>query len=121
MPTASGTAELSLGKWFGVGSGADAAIGSTPMVRLRRVVESDVAEVWIKLEGMQPAGSIKDRTALGLIIDAEQRGILRPGHLDVEPTSRNTGICLAQVAAARGYRLTLCLPAQMSEERKRTL
>jgi cysteine synthase len=121
MPTASGTAELSLGKWFGVGSGADAAIGSTPMVRLRRVVESDVAEVWIKLEGMQPAGSIKDRTALGLIIDAEQRGIIRPGDMIVEPTSGNTGIGLAQVAAARGYRLTLCLPAQMSEERKRTL
>jgi cysteine synthase len=77
--------------------------------------------VWLKLEGMQPAGSIKDRTALGMILDAEQRGILRPGGTIVEPTSGNTGIGLAQVAAARGYRLILCLPESMSEERKRTL
>jgi cysteine synthase A len=99
----------------------DATIGSTPIVKLDRVVDANMAEVWIKLEGMQPAGSIKDRTALGMIIDAEQRGVLRPGDMIVEPTSGNTGIGLAQVAAARGYRLTLCLPTQMSEERKRTL
>jgi cysteine synthase A len=103
------------------GDGIDAAIGSTPMTRLGRVVEPDMAEVWIKLEGMQPAGSIKDRTALGMILDAEQRGILRPGDTIVEPTSGNTGIGLAQVAAARGYKLILCLPSSMSDERKRTL
>ena len=80
-----------------------------------------MAEVWVKLEGMNPGGSIKDRTALGMIIDAERRGVLRPGQRIVEPTSGNTGIGLAQVAAARGYPLMLCLPAQMSEERKRTL
>jgi cysteine synthase A len=99
----------------------DAAIGNTPMVRLTRVVEPGMAEVWVKMEGMNPGGSIKDRTALGMIVDAERSGALRPGQMIVEPTSGNTGIGLAQVAAARGYPLTLCLPAQMSEERKRTL
>ena len=99
----------------------DAAIGRTPLVRLEKVVEPEMAEVWVKLEGSNPGGSIKDRTALGMITDAEQRGVLRPGGTIVEPTSGNTGIGLAQVAAARGYKLILCLPAQMSEERKRTL
>jgi len=99
----------------------DAAIGRTPVVRLTRVVDPAMADVWVKLEGMNPGGSIKDRTALGMILDAERSGALRPGQMIVEPTSGNTGIGLAQVAAARGYPLTLCLPAQMSEERKRTL
>lgn len=97
------------------------AIGRTPMVRLERVVEPDMGEVWVKIEGMNPGGSIKDRTALGMVVDAEQRGLLAPGGTIVEPTSGNTGVGLAQVAAAGGYRLILCLPAQMSEERKRTL
>ena len=99
----------------------DAAIGRTPLVRLEKVVEPGMAEVWMKVEGMNPGGSIKDRTALGMITDAEQRGVLRPGGTIVEPTSGNTGIGLAQVAATRGYKLILCLPSQMSEERKRTL
>ncbi|MBX6365316.1 MAG: cysteine synthase A [Gemmatimonadetes bacterium] len=99
----------------------DAFIGNTPMVRLERVVEPDMAEVWVKLEGLNPGGSIKDRTALALITDGERRGLLRPGGTIVEPTSGNTGIGLAQVASARGYRLVLCLPASMSIERKRTL
>jgi len=121
MPTASETIAVPLRRGMVAGYRVDATIGSTPIVKLDRVVDANMAEVWIKLEGMQPAGSIKDRTALGMIIDAEQRGVLRPGDMIVEPTSGNTGIGLAQVAAARGYRLTLCLPAQMSEERKRTL
>jgi len=91
------------------------------MVRLTRIVEPGMAEVWVKIEGMNPGGSIKDRTALGMIVEAERSGALEPGQMIVEPTSGNTGIGLAQVAAARGYPLTLCLPAQMSEERKRTL
>ncbi len=99
----------------------DAAIGRTPLVRLEKVVEPEMAEVWMKVEGSNPGGSIKDRTALGMITDAEQRGVLRPGGTIVEPTSGNTGIGLAQVAATRGYKLILCLPSQMSEERKRTL
>jgi cysteine synthase A len=90
-------------------------------VRLERIVEPGSAEVWVKLEAMNPGGSIKDRTALAMIVDAEKRGLLRPGDTIVEPTSGNTGIGLAQVASARGYRLILTLPAQMSLERKRTL
>jgi cysteine synthase A len=99
----------------------DGYIGGTPTVRLERVVEPGMAEVWVKLEGMNPGGSIKDRAALAMIVDAESRGLLSPGGTIVEPTSGNTGIGLAQVASARGYRLILCLPAQMSEERKATL
>jgi cysteine synthase len=99
----------------------DDFIGRTPLVRLERVVEPGMAEVWVKVEGMNPGGSIKDRTAQAMIRDAEERGLLRPGGTIVEPTSGNTGIGLAQVASARGYRLILCLPASMSEERKTTL
>ncbi len=99
----------------------DAFIGNTPVVRLERVVEPDMAEVWVKVEGMNPGGSIKDRTALAMISRAEEEGRLGPGGLIVEPTSGNTGIGLAQVAAARGYRLILCMPDSMSDERKTTL
>jgi cysteine synthase A len=101
--------------------GIDRAIGDTPVVRLARVVEPGMAELWVKVEGMNPGGSIKDRTALGMVLDAEERGVLRPGQTIVEPTSGNTGVGLAQVASARGYPLILCLPASMSIERKRTL
>ena len=103
------------------GPRVDAVIGRTPVVRLERVATPEMAEVWIKLEGANPGGSIKDRTALGMILDAEARGILKPGDTIVEPTSGNTGIGLAQVASARGYRLILCLPYSASDERKRTL
>ena len=99
----------------------DSFIGGTPLVRLERVVEPGMAEVWVKVEGMNPGGSIKDRTALSMVMDAERRGLLKPGGTIVEPTSGNTGIGLAQVASARGYKLILCLPAQMSQERKLTL
>lgn len=99
----------------------DDHIGHTPVVRLTRVVEPGMAEVWVKLEGLNPAGSIKDRTARALVDDGEARGLLHPGGTIVEPTSGNTGIGLAQIAAARGYRLILCLPSSMSEERVLTL
>jgi cysteine synthase len=99
----------------------DQFIGRTPMVRLRRLVGPEHADVWVKVEGMNPGGSIKDRPALGMILDAEVRGLLKPGGRIVEPTSGNTGVGLAQVAAARGYTLTLCLPSTMSVERKQTL
>ena len=99
----------------------DSHIGRTPIVRLERVTGPADAEVWVKLEGMNPGGSIKDRPALAMIADAEARGALSPGQMIVEPTSGNTGIGLAQVAAARGYPLTLCLPSSMSMERKNTL
>mgnify|MGYP002779069694 CR=1 FL=1 len=98
-------------------------IGNTPVVKLFKVVSPDMAEVWVKLEGQNPAGSIKDRTALGLLLDAEERGLLRPGsgQTVIEPTSGNTGIALAFLAALRGYRCVIVLPDSMSEERKRTL
>lgn len=99
----------------------DAHIGNTPVVQLRRVVTPEMAEVHVKVEGMNPGGSIKDRTALAMILDAEERGVLQPGQTIVEPTSGNTGVGLAQVAAARGYPLKLCLPSSMSMERKKTL
>lgn len=102
---------------------ADALVGNTPVVRLRRVVEPGMAEVWVKLEGFNPAGSVKDRTARGMILDAEQAGILTPGSGQriVEPTSGNTGIGLAFVAAVRGYRCVIALPDDVSSERVKTL
>ena len=101
----------------------DSFIGNTPLVKLHKVVTPEMAEVWVKLEGHNPAGSIKDRTALGMILDAEERGILTPGSGQriVEPTSGNTGIGLAFISALRGYRCTIVLPDTMSDERKRTL
>ncbi len=99
----------------------DQFIGRTPTVRLERVVEPGMGEVWIKVEGMNPGGSIKDRPALAMILDAERRGLIKPGDTIVEPTSGNTGIGLAQVCSSRGYKLILCMPSQMSIERRRTL
>lgn len=112
-----------LPKGYSGGMRVEGAIGKTPVVRLAKVVEPDMAEVWVKLEGLNPGGSIKDRPAWYMIKDAEERGILRPGsgQVIVEPTSGNTGIGLAMIAASRGYRLILTMPAQMSEERKRVL
>ncbi|MGQ9736228.1 MAG: cysteine synthase A [Thermaceae bacterium] len=103
--------------------GIETIIGKTPVVRLYRIVQPGMAEVYVKLEGLNPGGSIKDRPAWYMIKDAEERGILKPfsGQTIVEATSGNTGIGLAMIAANRGYRLILTMPAQMSEERKRTL
>jgi cysteine synthase A len=96
-------------------------IGDTPLVRLRRVPRPDGAAVVAKLEARNPGGSVKDRTALAMIEDAERRGVLRPGGTIVEPTSGNTGIGLAMVAAVRGYRLILTMPEDMSVERQRLM
>ncbi|MDP4128403.1 MAG: cysteine synthase A [Bacillota bacterium] len=93
-------------------------IGQTPLVRLRRVVKPGMANVYVKIESFNPGGSIKDRIALGMIRDAEERGLLRPGGTIVEPTSGNTGIGLAMIAAARGYRLIVVMPDTMSVERR---
>ncbi|WP_123041680.1 cysteine synthase A [Cohnella candidum] len=92
-------------------------IGDTPAVRLRRIAGEDVAEVLVKLEKMNPSGSVKDRAAWGLVADAEARGMIAPGSVIVEPTSGNTGIGLAMNAAARGYRLILVMPDNMTKER----
>ncbi|RKP53949.1 cysteine synthase A [Cohnella endophytica] len=92
-------------------------IGDTPAIRLQRLAGPDDAEVYVKLEKMNPSGSVKDRAASGLLIDAEARGIIGPGSTIVEPTSGNTGIGLAMYAAAKGYRLILVMPDNMTAER----
>ena len=94
-------------------------IGNTPHVRVNRLFGD--AEVWIKQERMNPGGSIKDRIALAMIEDAERSGRLKPGGTIIEPTSGNTGIGLAMVAAVKGYRLILVMPDSMSMERRRLM
>ena len=95
-------------------------IGNTPHVKVNRLFRSDL-EVWVKLESFNPGGSIKDRIGLAMIETAEADGKLKPGTVIVEPTSGNTGIGLALVAAVKGYKLILCMPESMSMERRRIL
>lgn len=95
-------------------------IGDTPVVRINRIF-GDHAEVWIKQERSNPGGSIKDRIALSMVEDAEQRGVLKPSGTIIEPTSGNTGIGLAMVAAVKGYKLILVMPESMSVERRRLM
>jgi cysteine synthase len=95
-------------------------IGNTPHIRIRRLF-GDQAEVWIKSERSNPAGSIKDRIALSMIEEAERSGKLKPGGVIVEPTSGNTGVGLAMVAAVKGYKLILVMPESMSLERRRLM
>ncbi|BBH24925.1 cysteine synthase [Paenibacillus baekrokdamisoli] len=92
-------------------------IGQTPVVRLNRLTGQGDAEVLVKLEKFNPSGSVKDRAASALIANGEQRGLLRPGDTIIEPTSGNTGIGLAMNAAAKGYKLILIMPDNMSKER----
>src|ERR1700759_4553458 len=94
-------------------------IGQTPHIRLSRLFPD--AEVWIKSERSNPGGSIKDRIALSMVEAAEADGRLRPGGLIIEPTSGNTGIGLAMVAAVKGYKLILVMPESMSVERRRLM
>ncbi len=96
----------------------EACIGDTPLVRLQRLPGTTSNTVLIKLEGNNPAGSVKDRPALSMIAQAEARGDIKPGDTLIEATSGNTGIALAMVAAIRGYKLILIMPANGSEERK---
>ena len=96
-------------------------IGATPLVRLHRVIPQGAATVLGKMENLNPGGSVKDRIALSMIEDAERAGTLKPGATIVEPTSGNTGIGLALVAAVKGYRLVLTMPEDMSLERRRLL
>ncbi|MFJ8531339.1 cysteine synthase A [Bacillus sp. NPDC094106] len=96
-------------------------IGKTPIVKLNRIVEQDSADIYLKLEFMNPGSSVKDRIALAMIEAAEQKGLLKEGDTIIEPTSGNTGIGLAMVAAAKGYKAILVMPETMSIERRNLL
>src|SRR5215471_8681408 len=96
-------------------------VGKTPLVRLKRLTAGRNNVVLVKLEGNNPAGSVKDRPALSMIVHAEARGDIAPGDALIEPTSGNTGIALAMVAAVRGYRMILVMPEHLSEERRQTM
>ena len=101
--------------------GIDELVGKTPLVRIHHVTKGIGAEVLVKLERNNPAGSIKDRVALQMILDAEEKGKLRPGAVIIEPTSGNTGVGLAAFGAVRGYRVILTMPETMSRERQMLL
>ena len=105
----------------GVAGGALELVGNTPLVRLRRVVQEGYAQVLGKLESLNPSGSVKDRIALAMVEDAEARGMLRPGYTIVEATSGNSGVALAMVAAAKGYKLVIFMPENAPPERRRLL
>ena len=92
-------------------------VGRTPLVRLQRIVASGAADVYVKIEKFNPSGSVKDRAAYNLIVTAEEQGLIQPGDTIIEPTSGNTGIGLAMMAAAKGYKAILIMPDNMSKER----
>ncbi|PTY60455.1 cysteine synthase A, partial [Staphylococcus aureus] len=96
-------------------------IGGTPVVKLRNVVDDNAADVYVKLEYQNPGGSVKDRIALAMIEKAEREGKIKPGDTIVEPTSGNTGIGLAFVCAAKGYKAVFTMPETMSQERRNLL
>ena len=96
-------------------------VGNTPLVRLQRLPGATSNVVLGKMEGNNPAGSVKDRPALSMIVEAEKRGEIRPGDTLIEPTSGNTGIALAMVAAMRGYRMVLVMPDNLSVERRQAM
>lgn len=93
-------------------------IGNTPLIKLQRLTPDNGSEIWLKLEGNNPGGSVKDRAALSMIQQAERRGEIQPGDVLIEATSGNTGIALAMIAAMKGYRLKLLMPDNMSMERQ---
>ena len=95
------------------------AVGNTPMIRLNRMVDGDSAQILVKFEGLNVGGSIKTRTALNMILDAEERGVLQPDSVIVEPTSGNQGIGLALVGAVKGYQVKIIMPDSVSEERRK--
>ena len=96
-------------------------VGNTPLVTLKRLWQGEHVTVLGKLEGNNPAGSVKDRPALNMIAKAEQRGDIKPGDTLIEATSGNTGIALAMSAAMKGYKMTLIMPDNMSEERRASM
>src|SRR6187397_3727341 len=99
----------------------DNFVGNTPLVRLARLPGKTSNVVLAKLEGNNPAGSVKDRPALSMIVEAERRGDIKPGDTLIEATSGNTGIALAMVAAIRGYKMVLVMPEHQSLERRQSM
>jgi cysteine synthase B len=99
----------------------DHFIGNTPLVRLQRIAGATSNAIFAKLEGNNPAGSVKDRPALSMVMGAERRGRIKPGDTLIEATSGNTGIALAMVAAMRGYRMVLVMPENLTVERRQTM
>ncbi len=99
----------------------ESCVGNTPLVRLQRMGVDSGNTILLKLEGNNPAGSVKDRPAISMIRHAEERGELRPGDTLIEATSGNTGIALAMAAAIKGYRMLLIMPSHMSDERKQAM
>jgi cysteine synthase A len=96
-------------------------VGNTPLLHLARFSRPPLADIYAKLEYLNPGGSVKDRAALGMILDAEERGLLKPGSTIIEPTAGNTGIGLALVGVARGYRVILCVPEGYSREKMKIM
>ena len=96
-------------------------VGNTPLLHLARFARPPLADIYAKLEYMNPGGSVKDRAAMGMILDAEERGILRQGSTIIEPTAGNTGIGLALIGVARGYRVVLCVPEGYSREKMKVM
>jgi cysteine synthase A len=100
-----------------IGKDVTELVGHTPMVRINRLVGSNDAEIWAKLETMNPGGSIKDRAALGIVLDAERRGVLKPGDTICEATAGNTGVGLALIGVQRGYKVKIFIPVGYAEEK----
>ncbi len=100
-----------------IGNDVTELVGHTPMVRMQRVVDEGDGEVWAKLEVMNPGGSVKDRAAMGIVLDAERRGVLKPGDTICEATAGNTGVGLALIGIQRGYKVKLFVPEGFAEEK----
>jgi cysteine synthase A len=100
-----------------IGRDVTELVGHTPMVRINRLVGNGDAEIWAKLETMNPGGSIKDRAALGIVLDAERRGVLKPGDTICEATAGNTGVGLALIGVQRGYKVKIFIPEGFAEEK----
>ena len=99
----------------------ESTIGNTPLAKLQRMADQSIGDIYLKLEGNNPAGSVKDRPAFSMIQQAELRGDIKPGDTLIEATSGNTGIALAMVAAMKGYKIILIMPENQSIERRQTM